>query len=367
MTLLAGYLIHSTIVFAVAAALDRWVLSDLSLRETVWKTALVVSLAAPLLGWMVPSGLDGGTRAPGAGVREERQVVLQGVPQRASGAPTRLEAQVDLGCWRSQAAGLPSPDHVRQAMADCQVGPSSGGRVGGAILFLILGLSAWMILAHLRSTACLWSTIRRGRHVGDLETPQGRVRLLALEGIVSPFAAGRNTVALPVRSLADLSEVQLRSVVAHEVGHLTRRDPRWQWVARLFERALFFQPLNRLCRRRLEEIAELASDDWARTSVGSGRPLAESIAAVSAWALPGAPAPALSRRPGLVSSRVARLLGPAPDSGPPMFNVRLALIVLIVAAAWATPSFRSTSDGPVGHVELIMRVDTPSGGGLPLP
>ncbi|NNF27845.1 MAG: M56 family metallopeptidase [Gemmatimonadetes bacterium] len=228
------------------------------------------------------------------------------------------------------------------------------------MLFLV---SSWLVWGHLRSTVSLRNTLRRGRPMGHLVTPGGEFRLLSLEGIASPFAAGRRTVVLPDRTFDELTDVQLRAVVAHELGHLARRDPHWLWVARLMEKAFFFQPLNRLCRRRLEEVAELASDDLARRSVGSGRPLAESIAAVSGWIVMGSPAPALSRRPGLVSDRVARLLGPAPDSTPPMFSLRLGLILLMVLAALATPSLRSGSQDTVGSIEIVMRVEPSIGGG----
>ena len=361
MTLLATYLIHSTILFSVAAVLDRWWLRDLGLRETVWKTALVVSIVAPLAGWFLPAGArESGSRAV---AMQQREFLLREAPQVAPGESTRLHAEVDMGCWQANAPGRPDPERVRRTMAECKVDAASPApvlQVGGGLLAV---LSLWLILGHLRATVQLRALLRRGRARGYLDTPRGHARLLAMDGISSPFAAGRKTVVLPSRTFHELSEVQLRSVVAHELGHLERRDPHWLWIARLIERACFFQPLNRICRRRLEELGELASDDLARRSVGSGRPLAESIAAVSAWAVHGSPAPALSRRPGLVSNRVARLLGPAPDSEPPMFSLRLALIFLFVAVALVAPSLGAGPEGPVGSVELVVRVDPSIGGG----
>lgn len=360
MTLLIAYLIQSTILFAVAAALERWFLRDLGLRETVWKAAMVVSLAAPLAGWGLPWAASGHREA--AVSVERRQFLLQDGPLGAP-RPMRLHAEVDMECWQAAAHGRPSPEDVRRTMADCGVqraGIAPWAKMGGGLLALF---SIGLVLGHLRSTTRLLGLLRRGRHMGHVDTRRGRARLLALDGIVSPFAAGSRTVVLPSRTFRELTDGQLQAVLAHEVGHLARRDPHWLWTARLMERALFFQPLNRLCRRRLEEIGELASDDLARRSVGSGRPLAESIAAVSAWSAGRSPAPALSRRPGLVSRRVARLLGPAPDSEPPMFSLRLGLVVLLVMAALATPSLRSGSKGPVGSVEMVVRVEPPSGGG----
>ena len=39
-------------------------------------------------------------------------------------------------------------------------------------------------------------------------------------------------------------------MLAHEIAHLVRRDPQWLVLARAIEMVFFFQPLNRLARRR---------------------------------------------------------------------------------------------------------------------
>lgn len=361
MTLLVTYLVQSTLVLGLAAALDRWVLRDPSLKDTLWKAALVASLAAPALGWTSALVSGPGSSDRAVATIQRREYRLDATPPAALPAPTRLRAEVDLDCWRGRVATLPTAEAVRSAMRECRVGGPLAWGWGAWVFGSILTLSMILAVGHVRDTARLWRLIGRGRMISVLQTPAGRVRLVALEGIAGPFAAGRRTVVLPLRSFGELSNPQMRAVVAHELGHIRRRDPLWQWTARLVEHALFFQPLNRLCRRGLEEAAEWASDDLARQSLGSGRPLAESIATVSSWAVEASPSPALSRRPGMVTDRVARLLSPAPPEEPPMFSLRLGVIALVVLTALLAPTSRPGPAGSVGSVEMIVDV---SGAGL---
>ena len=60
-------------------------------------------------------------------------------------------------------------------------------------------------------------------------------------------------------------------MLAHEVAHLVRRDPHWLVAARVIETVLFVQPLNRLARLRLQEVAEYLSDDWAMARTSRSR------------------------------------------------------------------------------------------------
>ena len=264
---------------------------------------------------------------------------------------SRRSATVDLSCWRASVRGpIPDPAGAIRALDQCA---ASGGR---ALFWLLplLGISLVLTGRHLRATVQLHALLREGRPVAPsrLDVP-GRARVLVHDGVPGPFAAGFRTVVLPARSLRDLSPSQLRAVVAHEAVHLERKDPLWQWFARLVEGAFFFQPLNRVCRRSLEEVAELVSDDDARRRVGGGRALAESIALVSSWSLEGSVAPGLSRRRGLVGDRVSRLLDPDPGVQLPHFHLRMALVALVVVVAWSLPRIQGTRLG-TAQVELLV-------------
>jgi hypothetical protein len=77
-------------------------------------------------------------------------------------------------------------------------------------------------------------------------------------------------------------------MLAHEVAHIVRRDPAWLIAARVIEAVLFVQPLNRLARQRMQEVAEFLCDDWAVQRTSQPIMLAKCLAAVAEW-VGGAP------------------------------------------------------------------------------
>lgn len=365
MSLLATYLVHSTAVLSFVWLLDRFVLRDPSLRDTAWKAGLVVSLLIPAAStWSAnrPAPVQEAYR-----VRELR--AGPGVPGVVPDGSTltvdviRRQATVDAACFRGAAApgrGVPpAPADVLEALERCARAPG-GGRT--ALLWLLAPVSLLMAGRHLRSTVRLRRLLARGSVVA-VKAPivqDAEPRILAVPGIAGPFAAGWRTIALPARGLRELSPAQLGAVLAHEVGHLERRDPLWQWWARLMAGVLYFQPLNLLCCRRLEEAAELVSDDRAYRRLGSGRALAESIALVSGWAVEDGVAPALARRRGLASTRVARLLGTGPGLPLPMLHLRMALVAAIVLFTLALPGVKPA--GEVAQVDVVVRHDVDRSG-----
>src|SRR5207244_13507506 len=97
----------------------------------------------------------------------------------------------------------------------------------------------------------------------------------------SPVALGRAEICVPELALSELGAEQQRSMLAHELAHLARRDSLWLAGASLIERCFFFQPLNRLARRELETTAEYLSDEWAMRNTRSAVALAKCLATVA--------------------------------------------------------------------------------------
>jgi len=145
-----------------------------------------------------------------------------------------------------------------------------------------------------------------------------RVQLTMARTIASPVALGLSEICVPELALSDLGAEQQRSMLAHELAHLARRDSLWLAGASLIERCFFFQPLNRLARRELETTAEYLSDEWAMRKTGSAVALAKCLATVAEWiqASPlGVPVAGLAERRSLLVSRISRLLeGRLPSS-----------------------------------------------------
>ncbi len=134
---------------------------------------------------------------------------------------------------------------------------------GGGLLLLTLG--------HARALRALGSrTSLNGTPIGHrLRALLARagvdrsVELTCSSAIASPVALPGDEVCLPRRALLELQPEEQDSMLAHEIAHLVRRDPQWLVLARAIEMVFFFQPLNRLARRRMQEVAEYLCDDWA--------------------------------------------------------------------------------------------------------
>jgi beta-lactamase regulating signal transducer with metallopeptidase domain len=72
-----------------------------------------------------------------------------------------------------------------------------------------------------------------------------------------------------LRAFAALDEVERRSVIAHEVAHLDRRDPAWIAAAQALSSLLVVTPLVAMVANRFQGDAELICDDAAVLQVGA--------------------------------------------------------------------------------------------------
>jgi hypothetical protein len=171
-----------------------------------------------------------------------------------------------------------------------------------------------------------------------------RVRVSVSPRIRAPFSTGwlRPEICLPRAARNALTAAQLEALLAHELAHLVRRDPVWFALTYLCERLFFFQPLNRLARRRLSELAEVACDDWAVRWTGARLALASCLTEVAGWIVGERPhrcaAPGLAGSPSRLGRRVERLLDdrrspagePPTPWWPPIAAAALAVAVLAV-------------------------------------
>jgi HEAT repeat protein len=161
-------------------------------------------------------------------------------------------------------------------------------------------------------------------------------------------ALGWTEICLPRAALSELDAAQQRSVLAHELAHLQRKDPLWLVLGTTLEQLLFFQPLNRLARRNMQEVAEYLCDDWAAVCDGSGLPIARGLASVAKWLdgeERGVPLAGMAERPSLLVARVQRLLEATAVSLEPQrswhlmaLGLALLLTVVLVPGVRAAPA-----------------------------
>ena len=111
----------------------------------------------------------------------------------------------------------------------------------------------------------------------------------------SPFLIGvaRPVIVLPESLLAELTPVQTKEILAHEIAHLQRRDLCWDWLVTAGQTVFFFHPLVWIASSRYRLVKEIACDQRAvagsKTSMDS---YAETLLMISAAANPALPAPA---------------------------------------------------------------------------
>jgi len=176
-------------------------------------------------------------------------------------------------------------------------------------------------------------------------------RLSRSRRILVPFARGvrRPEVCLPQGVVTDLSPEQQEVVLAHELAHVLRKDVGWLVLARLVEGVFFFQPLNRLARKRLQRVSEFRCDDWAVANTGRPVSLAKCLTRIADWAVKGEVpvlAASMAGSGGSLGVRVRRLLDrsyPMPDGGIPRWLGAICGSLLLVVCL-AVPGFSRTPD-----------------------
>ncbi|MBI4501915.1 MAG: HEAT repeat domain-containing protein [Gemmatimonadetes bacterium] len=274
---LLTYALHSTLLLGIAWVLTRRLVQPHGVRDLIWKTALIgglVSSSVQVIAGIEPVG--------GSYALEAAAATSQSTELRPADPPTRPSALRPADPPTRLSALRPADPPTRR----------SG---------LVLALAGWIITALILAahllTAQFLLVVRVGRRalvrdaqlvelVDLLREEAGlrhHIRLTRAEGLPSPVALGLSEICIPDAALTELDREQQESMLAHELAHLARRDPVWLFVSCLIERIFFFQPLNRLARRRIQESAEYLCDDWAARRSGSGLTLAKCLVKVAEW------------------------------------------------------------------------------------
>ncbi len=299
---LLTYLIHSTALLGIAWLVTRGRRLEPAAADLLWKVALL----APLITGTIQSRFE---LATPAAVR---------LPVATAPAPTAAEPRI--APRNESSTGMPSTSSISSTTSTS----SSSAPSLPLVLVLFWGVIALASsLYYVARRLILIGRLADRRPVSDgplaatlaeLRRTSGyrrRVHLTMARTISSPVALGLSEICVPELALSDLGMEQQRSMLAHELAHLARRDSVWLAGASLIERVFFFQPLNRLARRELETSAEYLSDEWAMRKTGSAVSLAKCLATVAEWiqASPlGVPVAGLAERRSLLVARISRLL-----------------------------------------------------------
>jgi beta-lactamase regulating signal transducer with metallopeptidase domain len=312
----------------------------------LWRFALVGAVISSLLQSLrSPEPLAGTVRVPGApevaAVRVAVQRVTPGSTEQAE-LPAAFAGPRILSWRSSNAAGdvVTGMLNVGPRWPFALLGLWLAGAVVGLLLFVRALRRFTRLLGNRRrgERTLAGGALRAVRAGARLTRP---VRLTLSEDLTSPVAIGASEICLPERTLAELDPIRMESILAHELAHLERGDPRWLTLARVIEAVFFFQPLNRVARARMQEAAEFASDEWAARVVPRPLDLAHCLARVAEWSEGSSRllAPAMAEHRGTVLVRRVRRLT-APTSEPAWGShrgVRLAAAVMVVALVVVAP------------------------------
>jgi beta-lactamase regulating signal transducer with metallopeptidase domain len=372
---LLTYLVHSTILLGGA-----WVLSATRIvrspvaKDTLWKVCLLGGTLTATVYRTTP-------------YRSLSADIL--LPSAAQPAPT----PVAPAAWPATVAALASPAEIAKSAGGGRIvrrssritpdsspitsHPSPISHYASSMTWPQALLGLWVLGAAallVRLVVCrrrLTRSLRRRREIADGPLPgmldalraaagvRRRIRLTASRELAGPVAMGAAEICLPERALTSLAPAEQRAVLAHELGHLVRQDPLWLAVVVACESLFYFQPLNRLARRRIQEAAEYLCDDWAVHQTGGSLTLAKCLAEVATWIEAGPramPVSGMAENRSQLVERVHRLLEGAQPS---VRRVRMAVPVAVLALssmAFAAPGVTPPCDAFEAASEVPARL-----------
>lgn len=367
---LLTYALHSTLLIGLVWTWMR-VRAPRSarLREALWALALcggVLSAAAQ----------HGGLVAPRTFTLEWTRSVAQDSAARSveRTAIARRSVEVPAAAPGPSVVASPSLGERAAELAALAVAKLRALSFGSsAALAWSVGALAFVLLLAVRTSLWRWRQLPARRPVhGDARAALERlareaglrrtVRLSASERLGVPVAFGllRPEICVPERSLVELDPAQRDAMLAHELAHLVRRDPLRLLLARVLEGVFFFQPLNRLARRRLFEEVEFRCDALAVRWTGQGLSLAACLTQVAEWlrARPTSTGPmttAMAKHSSALVRRIERLLEDGEldrsERGPrAVFLVPLGMLGALVLAA---PAIATVAREPVRGFPLV--------------
>ncbi|MFN8651909.1 MAG: M56 family metallopeptidase [Gemmatimonadales bacterium] len=307
---LLTYLVHSTLLLA-----GVWLLSRRrtpAVRDMLWKagmvgglvtSALQTGLGLEPLGGLVTLGRSAAEMSPAPQTPAAGDTWAGQLVHEPAATPEAARAPAALHTARAEIsrAAAPAPEPAAIATAPVRTSepvtpePSVAERylpnlvwlwvIGGGVLMLLYLVRRQRAMRDIGprrpvTVASLTAMLDTLRVSGGVRRP---IHLTCAEGLGSPVALGASEIVLPEAALVELDAEQQRSMLAHELAHLARRDPTWLALACVIERVFFLQPLNRVARAGMQEAAELLCDDWAVHRTGSGFSLATCLVKVAEW------------------------------------------------------------------------------------
>ncbi|HEX6629122.1 MAG TPA: M56 family metallopeptidase [Gemmatimonadaceae bacterium] len=338
---LLTYAIHSSVLLSLAWVLVRARRWSPGASELLWKSAIlggIITASAQLWLDVHPAGTV--MLQPPAVIQSAKQLTPIAREAGSGKGEAKRATQEDGFIAR------PPQSPAEQSAPTITASKSSIAVVAWALVALILGVSyaarRLILVGRLGDRRAVPDgqlvnmLAELAREAGLRRTP----RLTCTSRISSPVALGIREICVPETALTDLDTDQQRSLLAHELAHLARRDPVWLGVGSLIERVFWIQPLNRVANRHIATSVEFLCDDWAVRRTGSGVPLARCLAQVAEWiqASPlGVPVAGMAEERSLLVTRVSRLIEGARPSTRSRRGLAFGAVAVLVATILIAP------------------------------
>jgi beta-lactamase regulating signal transducer with metallopeptidase domain len=372
------YLVGWNQLVALAMAAAVWLFSQarfLRRRPAVlhglWLLVLLKlvtpSIALPLPAKLLSSQKSESAASADAALPSNQFAFGLAVPSGRSAAETVPVRSVDAACC------APSVPIVAEAGSAIAV-DSSTAIVGDAQSAFARGTGFALLGTSLFVTFILWTTAARqvvqtrrvtrrsgvvsGRVAEQLSDVSHRFRMRSpatLHVVDAPIAPmlwawpGNAVIVLPRKLLDSLDDDAIRSILAHELAHLKRRDHWTNLVALAIATLFWWNPVVWLVRWRLSAASEASCDALALERLGgSRRSYAETLLNVvdslafatvrrSAFGMPFGEARSLKQRFDMIADRGVK---PGTTRGG-WILLAVGLACSTVGSAWAAEAFRT--------------------------
>jgi beta-lactamase regulating signal transducer with metallopeptidase domain len=354
--------------FVVVGALRR---ASAAVRHLVWGTVIASLLVLPLVSAVLPWHLS--IVPPGAIAAPPAPLVNAGTPAPQSAA---APSQSTRGPGASQLPSGEALDGAATAPAVSSVFPRVDSKTLFAVLLVVWGVGAAYLLGRLLLGAVVLArVVRRGT---PLDAPEWRrplveaadrlalerlPRLVMSDRLPMPFACGvmHPAIVVPVEA-AEWDDRRRRTVLFHELAHLTRYDLVANALGQVAAAVYWFHPLVWTAARKLRIESERACDDLV---LGVGTRASEyadhllqivcraARSRTPAVALPMAQRHEFEGRMLAILERVARREPASWRHGTLLAAVALAFILPLAALAPSRPAVPTA-----GPVDVAPRPDT---------
>ena len=262
-----------TMVLAVAAGFGLKVFpaKSTSFRLFTWTAVLYAAFAIPLLAWLVPALPIPVPTQPHRDVASTAVAVPRLVEAPRSGVESDASARASNAATE---ASLPSASPGSQSF-----------RIRWTVLATALYLVIFLLLL-VRIGIGLMLSRRLGQvaeQIHDARMASRMVRRSEFHGLYPlPRVLESGLVSVPVTigvlrpsillpsGWQDWDDEKLDSILAHEMSHVARHDPRTQCISVVHRAIFWFNPFSWWLHRHLADLAEQASDE-AALSQGADR------------------------------------------------------------------------------------------------